>query len=324
MKQVAFVFPGQGAQHVGMGKDFYEHTAARGVYDVFDALMVANNNAPISQLCFEGPEETLKQTLYTQPGILATSLAAYLLFKERCPSVAASVTAGHSLGEYGALFAAGVIDLQTAARLVKKRAELMEAAPNGAMSAVLGLEQQKLEGIIAQIQDEHTDGVITIANYNTPEQVVISGSPHLLELAAPLLKDAGAKRVLPLSVGGAFHSPLMNAAAEAFTHFLDDFTFQEAQEGLQVITNVDSAFTSTGEEFRQKLAQQIDHAVRWTQTMTVMRDVLHVDTVIEFGPGKVLTGMIKKFAPDIAVYNVYDLPSLEATVAAIQQELATA
>ena len=313
MSKIAFVFPGQGAQAVGMGKDFVDQPAARRVYEAFDAKL-CNLNPSLSTVCFEGPEETLKRTLYTQPAILATSIAALELFKERS-DLQPDYTAGHSLGEYGALYAVGCIDLDTAAILVGKRAELMEAAPPGAMSAVMGLDVDKIEAVLGDYRAANT-AVVVIANYNTDNQVVISGDPVALEAVAAPLKEAGAKRVLSLPVGGAFHSPLMAEPAQQFAAFLSTFTFNEAR--VPVITNVDAALTQAGADVQQKLGHQIDHSVHWMQTMQRIHEE-GVRTVIEFGPGKVLTGMIRKAYPDIALFNVFDMISLEEAIAALSE-----
>jgi [acyl-carrier-protein] S-malonyltransferase len=297
-----------------MGRDFCEQPAGKHVYEVFDRLVAPN----LSTVCFEGPEEELRRTLYTQPAILATSIAALDLFRERC-NLQPALVAGHSLGEYGALYAAGVISMETAAQLVRRRAELMEAAPKGAMSAVLGLEGKTVEDIVDAYRKEfHT--VIAVANYNTDNQTVISGSPDAVEKVSALLKEAGAKRVLPLPVGGAFHSPLMHEAAGAFASYLSDFEFQNA--AMPVVTNVDAALTTDAQEIRRKLGQQIDSSVRWTQTMSRMIADESIDTVVEFGPGKVLTGMFKKMFPDVQLYNVLDAASLDETVTQLSAQLA--
>jgi len=315
MSKIAFVFPGQGSQSVGMGQDFFEQAAAKKVYETFDRLVAPN----LSQVCFNGPEEELRRTLYTQPSILATSLAALELLREKT-QVKPVIVAGHSLGEYGALYAAGVISLETAAQLVKERSKLMESAPKGAMSAVLGLEGRTVEDVVDAYRKEfHT--VIAVANYNTDNQTVISGAPEAVEKVSALLKEAGAKRVMPLPVGGAFHSPLMNAAAESFTAYLSDFEFQTAQ--IPVITNVDAALTTDGTDIRQKLGRQIDSSVRWTQTMNRMIAEQGIDTVVEIGPGKVLTGMFKKMFPDVRLLNVLDLASVEETAAQLNSNLAS-
>lgn len=315
MSKIAFVFPGQGSQSVGMGQDFFEQAAAKKVYETFDRLVAPN----LSQVCFNGPEEELRRTLYTQPSILATSLAALELLREKT-QVKPVIVAGHSLGEYGALYAAGVISLETAAQLVKERSKLMESAPKGAMSAILGLEGRTVEDVVDAYRKEfHT--VIAVANYNTDNQTVISGAPEAVEKVSALLKEAGAKRVMPLPVGGAFHSPLMNAAAESFTAYLSDFEFQTAQ--IPVITNVDAALTADATDIRQKLGRQIDSSVRWTQTMNRMIAEQGIDTVVEIGPGKVLTGMFKKMFPDVRLLNVLDLASVEETAAQLNSNLAS-
>lgn len=310
MHKTAFVFPGQGSQVVGMGRDFYEHPSARAVYDTFDRLV----SPQLSSVCFNGPETELRRTLYTQPAILATSLAALTLLRERCP-VQPVVTAGHSLGEYAALYAANAASLETVAQLIKKRAELMEAAPHGAMSAVLGLNGETVESVVDAYRKE-SHRIIAVANYNAEQQVVISGEPEAVESVSDRLKEAGARRVLPLPVGGAFHSPLMNAAAETFAAYLGDFQFHNA--AIPVITNVDAQATVAAEALQEKLSRQISHSVLWYQTMRVMVEESGVDTVIEVGPGKVLTGLLKKTCPDVRVCNVFDMASLEEVSALLR------
>lgn len=315
MSKVAFVFPGQGSQSVGMGQDFSDQPAAQKVYGTFNRLVASN----LSDVCFNGPEEELRRTLYTQPAILATSLAALELLREKT-QVQPVLVAGHSLGEYGALYAAGAISLETAAQLVKRRSELMEAAPKGAMSAVLGLDGQSVETVVDAYRKEFQT-VIAVANYNTDNQTVISGSPEAVEKVSLLLKEAGAKRVMPLPVGGAFHSPLMNPAADAFADYLSDFGFENAK--IPVVTNVDAKPTTDAAEIQEKLGRQIDSSVRWTQTMTRMVGEHGIDTVVEIGPGKVLTGMFKKMFPDVQLYNVLDLASIEEIAAQLNASLAS-
>ncbi len=310
--RIAFVFPGQGAQAVGMGHDFATNDPkAAQIFATFDTVM----GEPLSDVCFNGPEDTLKRTLYTQPGILATSLAAYTLFTQRCPNITPLVTAGHSLGEYGALVAAGAIDIPMAAKLIQKRASLMEAAKDGAMSAVLGLGADAIAPVLTAYTDANPTAVVTIANDNCPGQIVISGDPSAVAAVADPLKEAGAKRVIPLPVGGAFHSPLMQPAANEFATFINEFAFSDPQ--VPVITNVDAAATTNGTECRNKLAQQIDHAVRWTDTMQAMIADYGIDTVIEFGPGNVLCGLFKKTDRSVTCHAINDMASLEAAVTAI-------
>ncbi|MGE0200871.1 MAG: ACP S-malonyltransferase [Candidatus Melainabacteria bacterium] len=307
---IAFVFPGQGAQTVGMGKALCAQApSAKAVFETFNAIVADD----LTRVTFEGPEDTLRRTLYTQPAILATSLAALAAFQAVCP-LQPAVTAGHSLGEYGALVAAGVLDWPTAARLIHKRASLMEAADQGAMAAVLGLGKPQVE---AALKDLQTSETVVVANDNSPLQVVISGTPAGVAMAEAPLKAAGAKRVVSLPVGGAFHSPLMQPAAREFNAFLKDFTFGDA--ACPVITNVDAAPTTEGALLQEKLARQIDHGVQWTDTMAAMVNDLGVTVVIEFGPGKVLTGLIKKTHPGVTVFNVSDTESLDATLAGLKE-----
>jgi [acyl-carrier-protein] S-malonyltransferase len=316
MSQIAFVFPGQGSQLVGMGQDLVVKDEARGVYHVFDTHV----DARLSDICFNGPETELRRTLYTQPAILATALAALQLFKSTV-NLQPVVVAGHSLGEYGALYAANVLSLEDIARLIKRRAELMEAAHNGAMSAILGLDALTVDTQLAQFMQENPADIVAIANYNSDSQQVISGTPEAVNRFSSKLKEAGAKRILPLPVGGAFHSPLMTPAAETFSGTLSAFTFQPAT--IPVISNVDAQASQSSQALHQKLGQQIHQPVRWAQSMALMVEQFNVDTVIEFGPGKVLTGLFKKSYPQVTVYNVSDLPSLEATCNSLNENALT-
>lgn len=312
MSRIAFVFPGQGSQSVGMGQDFFDDSAARKVYDVFNEVV----DERLSQICFEGPEDSLRRTLYTQPAILSTALAALEMFKNRL-SLTPVVVAGHSLGEYGALYASRAISLNEAALLIKRRAALMELAESGAMSAVLGLSSGTVDDVLAQFQKDKPDAVIAVANYNSHQQSVISGTPEAVSEFSCILKENGAKRVIALPVGGAFHSPLMTPAAKLFEAYLNEFTFQDAE--VPVISNVDAQSGQSGALLKEKLARQIDSPVCWVQSMTSMVESFQVDTVIEFGPGKVLAGLFKKSYPSVSVYNVFDLASLEATCSVFRE-----
>jgi [acyl-carrier-protein] S-malonyltransferase len=310
MTLIAFLFPGQGAQAVGMGKDLAEFSPeAKQVFETFNRHV----HPDLTRICFEGPEETLRQTQFTQPGLLAAELAALAAFQARC-NVQPAFAAGHSLGEYAALFAAGVVDLDTVAQLVKKRAELMATAPEGAMAAVLGLAETQVEKAVLRVR--HQDfGAITIANYNTGDQYVISGSKQAVEATIPVLKEEGAKRVIPLEVSGAFHSPLMHDASVQFGQFVGGFNWQAAR--FPVVTNVDAQVTTDG--FAEKLADQIEQPVRWSAILSRLMTEEGVDTVIEFGPGRVLTNMVKKLYPAVTRYNVSDVASLEETVSGLKQ-----
>lgn len=309
MSNLAIVFPGQGSQVVGMGKDLNDnYEIAQKVFNKFDEIL----DKPLSKICFEGPEEDLKLTINTQPAILAVSIAAFEVLKSKCP-INFNYTAGHSLGEYAALYASNVIDLETSIKLVKRRAELMSSAPGGSMLAVLNFDLSKIESII---KEASATGIITIANYNTPEQVVISGEKKAVDLAMTLLKEAGARKIIPLQVSGAFHSLLMKEPANEFNNEVLKYNFNKANK--PVITNIDAKATNEG--FDQKLVKQIYSSVLWTQTMELLKSS-DVDTIIEFGPGKVLAGMFKKYDRSFNVYNVADISTLETTISSLKTKI---
>ena len=300
---VAYLFPGQGAQFVGMGKDLYEeYASARQVFEEADQAL----GFSLSGLCFSGPEEDLRRTLNTQPAILATSYACLrvaqelgLLSQDEPPGF----MAGHSLGEYTALAAAGVLSFGEAIRLVRERARLMDEAGTarpGSMAAVLGMDEQALEAVCQETGVE-------MANINSPGQIVISGAKDALAKAMELASARGARRVLPLEVSAAFHSRLMEPANEGIAKAVAGVTFQKAQ--VPIIANSTAQPVVTSQEVKEELLRQLCSPVRWQSSVEYMLE--HgVAQFIEIGPGKVLTGLAKRINGDVKTVNLSDVPSL--------------
>ncbi len=294
MPKTAIIFPGQGSQYVGMGKDLYENSSvAREVFQQADDIL----GFSLSKICFEGPEEELKQTKNTQPAIFLHSCVLLKMTQD----LKGDYTAGHSLGEYTANVFAGSINFENALKLVRLRGELMQKAgeeQKGTLAAVVGLEPNVVEDVCAKASSQ---GIVQCANYNSPGQIVISGSIAGIQAAMLLAKEAGAKMVKELPVSGAFHSPLMLSAKTGLSLALDNTAFTDAK--IPVYSNVTGNPIQSSEEIRTALKEQLTAAVRWESSI---RNMIAdgADNFIEIGPGKVLQGLIKRINPNVTISGI--------------------
>lgn len=334
--QVAFIFPGQGSQAIGMGADIYAASAeARRVFETVDETL----GFSLSTLCFHGPEDTLRATINAQPAITTVSLAFLAAFQEALSPQKSSwaspltpaYTAGHSVGECTTLVAAGALDLKGAALLVRERGRLMheeETICPGGMAALLGMDAETAQEICAEAtrkavaelpSDDLThpgQGQVVVANYNAPGQIVISGEQRALALATELAKARGAKRVMPLSVSGAFHSPVMQPAADKLAHSLENADFHAP--AIPIISNIAATPLTEVRAVREELAQQVASSVQWVRTIEYLVGA-GVTTFIEIGPGQALTGMIKRIAKGVTMINIGSMAEVEKAAAQVRE-----
>lgn len=306
MSKLAFVFPGQGAQKIGMGKDFYDN------YDVAKKMFKEADEAlgySIMKMCFEGPEEDLKLTANTQPAILTISCIANEILKEN--GIQPEITGGHSLGEYSALVAAGVLNFQDAVALVHKRGSYMqEAVPvgEGGMAAIIGVDRDKIVEVCQQVSAESP---VQAVNFNCPGQIVIAGATKGVELAVEELKAAGAKKAVILPVSAPFHSTLMKPAAEKLAVELDRVTISDAK--IPVVANVSAEILTKAEDIKASLVAQAASPVLWEDCVARMKE-FGADVLLEAGPGKTLCGFNRRIDKTITSLNVEDVASLEKSL----------
>jgi [acyl-carrier-protein] S-malonyltransferase len=306
MSKIAFIFPGQGAQYIGMGKELFENIdVCKNIFNIADKEL----NFELSKLCFEGTDSELNITENTQPAILTTSIAALMALKEH--GIKCDVTAGLSLGEYSALVCSGAMEFKDAVKLVKKRGRFMqEAVPVGigTMAAIIGLEANLVEKACIEAE---TSGIVEIANLNCPGQIVIAGEIAAVELACEYAKEKGAKRAIMLSVSAPFHCSMLKPAAEKLEIELENIVLGDMI--IPVMTNVNGDYVKSTSDIKGNLKLQVMSSVLWE---TIIKNMIKdgVDTFVEIGPGKVLCGFVKKIDRKLTVINIEDMASLAKAI----------
>ena len=333
--QVAFLCPGQGSQEVGMGADLYKASpAARRVFEAVDEAL----GFSLSSLCFNGPEETLRETINAQPAIVTVSLALLAALQEALSSthssswsspLTPSFTAGHSVGEFAALVTAGALSLEDAVRLVRERGRLMHHEGTvcpGSMAAVIGMDEEPLQDLCREVTEQQTanlpggahpgQGRVTVANFNAPGQIVISGEQAALEAAMEQARARGAKRVIPLAVSGAFHSPVMQPAEAGLAQAIGATQVNDAS--IPVIGNIHALPLTKSGDIREEMAQQIAASVQWVRIIEYMANA-GVTVFLEVGPGQALTGMVKRIARGMTLLNVSNEADLQKAVQTLHE-----
>lgn len=312
-KKIAFMFPGQGSQKVGMGRVWAEAVpAARAAFEEADEAL----GFPLSRLCWEGPEEELGLTENTQPALVATSIAVHRALGVLAPELVPVAMAGHSLGEYSALVAAGALGFADALRLVRRRGQLMqEAVPVGvgAMAAVIGMDPEAIAAIAAEATDEVQGEICAVANLNGPAQTVLAGHKAAIDRAVVLAKERGARKATLLAVSAPFHSPLMRPAREGLAPLLASTPFHDPK--VPVVSNVDAVPVASGGAAREALERQIDSPVRWVESVRWMEETAGVEVFVEVGPGNVLAGLTRRIVQGARTTAVSDPDHLRQILA---------